>query len=131
MPLRRRGANAVEFALVLPLMLALITGAMDIGWYFGSAHAVEHAAILGARAGALANAGEEDNSDPVQVAETTAKEIAAAYPIFGSSVTASASLLMGPPQTLKLTVTAPYEPLMGLVPLPLTRTFTSAFPVEQ
>ena len=30
----RRGANAIEFALVLPVMVALMGGIIEYGWYF-------------------------------------------------------------------------------------------------
>lgn len=33
-PRRRRGANAIEFALVMPLFLAMLAGLVDYGWYF-------------------------------------------------------------------------------------------------
>lgn len=30
----RRGANAIEFALVSPLLIAMLAGIVDYGWYF-------------------------------------------------------------------------------------------------
>jgi Flp pilus assembly protein TadG len=43
----------VEFALVLPLLLTLVLGSIDWGWYFFVHQAVTNAAREGARAGTL------------------------------------------------------------------------------
>lgn len=51
--LRRRGANAVEFALILPVLLALLTGIMDYGWVYLLQHVATTAAREGAREGAV------------------------------------------------------------------------------
>ena len=53
---RRRkahGAAAVEFALVLPLLLAIVLGAIDWGYYFFVEQVVVNAAREGARVGTL------------------------------------------------------------------------------
>jgi Flp pilus assembly protein TadG len=51
--LRERGAAAVEFALVLPLLILLVLGGVDWGYYFFAGEIVGNAAREGARAGAL------------------------------------------------------------------------------
>ena len=43
----------MEFALVLPLLLTLVLGAIDFGWYFFIDQLVTNAAREGARAGTL------------------------------------------------------------------------------
>lgn len=45
-----RGASAVEFALIAPLVLLLVLGALAYGIYFGAAHAVQQLAADAARA---------------------------------------------------------------------------------
>jgi Flp pilus assembly protein TadG len=50
---RQRGAVAVEFALILPLFLTLVLGAIDWGWYFFIDQLVTDCAREGARAGSL------------------------------------------------------------------------------
>ncbi len=50
---RERGAAAVEFALVLPLLLALVLGTIDWGYYFFVEQVVVNAAREGARAGSV------------------------------------------------------------------------------
>lgn len=47
------GVAAVEFALVLPLFLMLVMGAIDWGWFFHIDQLVTNAAREGARAGTL------------------------------------------------------------------------------
>jgi len=49
----QRGAAAVEFALVLPLFLALLMGTIDYGYFFFSDQIATNAAREGARAGTL------------------------------------------------------------------------------
>ena len=50
---RERGAAAVEFALVLPLLLMVLLGAIDWGWYFFVREVAVNAAREGARAGSV------------------------------------------------------------------------------
>lgn len=66
---RRRGAAALEFALVLPLLLVLVLGAIDWGYYFFVEQVVVNAAREGARVGTLqSNATLADALDNAQVA---------------------------------------------------------------
>jgi hypothetical protein len=53
----QRGAVAVEFALVLPLLLLLVLGGIDWGYYFLVGEIAANAAREGARAGALVPGG--------------------------------------------------------------------------
>jgi len=50
---RQSGAAAVEFALILPLFLTLVMGAIDWGWYFFVDQLVTDCARESARAGSL------------------------------------------------------------------------------
>lgn len=49
----RRGAAAVEFALLLPILMALGMGAIDWGYFFFVDQLIANAAREGARAGSL------------------------------------------------------------------------------
>lgn len=49
----QRGAAAIEFALVLPLFLTLVLGAIDWGWYFFIDQLVTNASREAARAGTM------------------------------------------------------------------------------
>lgn len=46
----RRGSSAVEFALIAPVFLLLVFGALAYGIYFGAAHALQQLAADAARA---------------------------------------------------------------------------------
>lgn len=48
-----RGASAVEFALVLPVLIALVLGIIEFGFYFNQQISVTQAAREGARAYAV------------------------------------------------------------------------------
>jgi Flp pilus assembly protein TadG len=50
---RDRGAAAVEFALVLPILLLFVMGTIEWGWFFFTHQRVVNAAREGARAGTL------------------------------------------------------------------------------
>lgn len=50
---RDRGAAAVEFALVLPVLLLLVLGSIDWGYFFYVQQVVTNAAREGARVGSL------------------------------------------------------------------------------
>ena len=49
---RKRGANAIEFALTLPVFLAVFMGSMDWGWYFFLRAQTMNATMIGCEAGA-------------------------------------------------------------------------------
>lgn len=66
-----RGGAAVEFALVLPLFLLLVMGALDYGYYFFSSQIVTGAAREGARAGTLVNPGAAGASGTATANATT------------------------------------------------------------
>ncbi len=51
----QEGAAAVEFAIVLPLLMLLLAGFIDFGWLFYWQHTVTNASRAGARYGVQAN----------------------------------------------------------------------------
>jgi len=65
--MKRRGSQAIELALALPLIVVLSGGAVDVGQYLYLTERVAAAASEGARAGALANTAMGE--DPVAIAE--------------------------------------------------------------
>lgn len=50
---KRRGAVAVEMAVVTPVLLAMLFGIIEFGWMFTAQHTMVNAAREGARYGAL------------------------------------------------------------------------------
>ena len=65
----RRGANAIEFALVLPVLVMLLFGAMEYGWLFMNQIMLDASVAEGLRA---ASRVDPDDADPTQVAQSTA-----------------------------------------------------------
>lgn len=125
----RRGSQAVEFALVLPVLVVLVAGIVDYGWYYSRELIVIGAAREGARLGASDVAG---GTDACNVAAQGAKEalIQAGLPVAnGSASTAWSSsaphLRIAPSMTvvngddaLLLQVAYPYQSLWGMVVTP-------------
>jgi len=71
----RRGANAVEFALLLPVLLTFTFGIMDLGWSYFIRHAAGSAAAAGARAGALTAQTADPSGHALEVAAQRWDEI--------------------------------------------------------
>lgn len=67
----RRGSQAVEFALLLPILVTLFAGMVDFAQYLFLADGVVAAVGEGARAGAAASASEDPSALATQVAQTS------------------------------------------------------------
>ena len=65
---RKRGAAAVEMALVLPLLLTMLFGIIEYGWVFTVRQALTHAAREGARVAVLQASTEDDITERVDTA---------------------------------------------------------------
>lgn len=63
----RRGGNAIEFALLLPVFIALLAGIMEYGWLFFMRATMLTAARAGCRAGSVVMP--DSGDDPEEVAE--------------------------------------------------------------
>ena len=99
----QRGASAVEFALVLPLLLFIVFGIIDFGWLFYVDIQVTNAAREGARWGAAKEAG-----SVVSEGEDRAESRLASYGLSGTA-SATCSLADG----LEITLSSPFTPLIG------------------
>jgi Flp pilus assembly protein TadG len=60
---RRRGANAIEFALTLPFFLLITFGMMEYGWYFSNVAQVNGAVAQSCRLGSLLDPAEGNCGD--------------------------------------------------------------------
>ena len=58
---RRRGASAIEFALMMPVISLLVFGAMDLSWFISTRYDVQRAAREGARIGSTVLLKPEDD----------------------------------------------------------------------
>lgn len=105
-----RGAAAVEFALVVPILLALILGMM----IFGRAYQVQSSLSMAAREGARIMA-----LDPDHVAATAEAAAVTAASNLGvpGAVTATATACSGSPEITTVTVSHTFDFLGVTLPL--------------
>lgn len=114
---RRRGGAAIEFALVLPVLLALIFGIIEYGWIFFQQANILSAAREGARLGVTV--AQDASPNPGATAVTRVQSVLATYGIDAASATITATQSGAAPQeTLTVQIAVPYTPLIGLVPTP-------------
>lgn len=68
----RRGVAAVEAAVILPLVVLIVFGSIELGWYLRSAQALQEAARRGARAAVdLDNSNAEVQAEVLQSLDET------------------------------------------------------------
>jgi Flp pilus assembly protein TadG len=65
-----RGAAAVEFAILLPVLVAILLGTIDWGYYFFTREIVVNASREGARTGTLQVAGVDAEAEAKKAAQT-------------------------------------------------------------
>lgn len=127
---RRRGGAAIEFALVLPVLLGILFAIIEYGWMFLQQSNVIAAVREGARLGVTYAT---DNSpDAATVATDRTNEVLTGYGMTGATVLATYDG-DSPDETLTVTVTAPYNALIGwggLVPDNLTASMTMLLEIQ-
>ncbi len=111
----RSGNTVIEFALALPVLLAVLAGVVDYGWYF-----LQRAAFLNAAKDAVRiGVASPEQQDPTTLATEHAQGIldASGHDFDDATLDTDIVDLDG---TLALTVrvSRPFEPLAGLVPAP-------------
>jgi hypothetical protein len=117
------GGAAVEFALILPLFLAVLFGIIDYGWYFYQRYALDAAIHDGIRYGvtfasasAWTSAKTQATTDlsatgsPINPASLTWLPILPTSPVSGTV----------PYEVLTFGAQLAFKPLVGFVPLPTT-----------
>jgi hypothetical protein len=127
----RRGANAIEFALTLPLYLTIVLGLMDYGFLFGMQAGIDNATSMACREGAMI--------DPVLGVPTTTAQnnFTARSGLFcGGGVCANQAVDLNsgpyevPNRTLRCTTVRNMAPLVGFVPYPATISSVSYYRFE-
>ncbi len=114
----RRGGNAIEFALTLPVFVLVLMGLADYGYLFHLQAGLDNAVTAACREGAKVD---PSFGDPQATAEAELDERAALFCEIGCSSTVN-DLQTGPyvvpDRTLECRITRPYEPLIGFIPTP-------------
>jgi hypothetical protein len=117
---RRRGANAVEFALTLPVFVGLVMGIIDYGFLFMMQSGLDSAVSLACREGSKVD---PRRGNPVSIAQSQLAS-RAAYFCGGACSTLSAGYVPGaqwqvPNLTLQCEAIMPNpRRLVGFVPYP-------------
>lgn len=122
----RRGVNALETGLVMPLLVVLMTGLIDYGWFFWQESLVTNAMRAGVRTGSLkrpADSADQDCPQCLNTAEGSSenKLLAEGFTI---DMDGTASLLRIPATGVPCIYTVvvekeiPYTPLVGILPSP-------------
>jgi Flp pilus assembly protein TadG len=88
---RTEGAMAVEFAIVLPILLLIVGGIMDIGHAYHELHVVNEAAREGARVAAVGGSPQEIGDAITNFGDQLQYTINPSPPVSGSNVTVSVS----------------------------------------
>ena len=110
----RRGANAVEFALTLPIFLTLMLGIMDYGYLMMAQAILDAAAMQGTREGAITD---PNVASVVTTAENGARDVAD-FMCAGDCTYSCVDLGSPPAREVLCTLTWDIDPLVGLVPFP-------------
>lgn len=122
----RRGANAIEFALLFPLFIVLTLGGLEYSYYFVKWQAVIAAAQDGARAGSqTAMPNKPDDAAEVAAQATLARFFPRAVPSGVSYV----GTIVGSDQ-VKITVTVPNTKLVGMPFLPVPASIVAEAQLE-
>ncbi|TVQ88823.1 MAG: pilus assembly protein [Deltaproteobacteria bacterium] len=66
----RRGASAVEFALLFPMVTFMVFGALEFSWYISTQYDVQRAAREGARIGSATLVRPDESLDQIRDAAT-------------------------------------------------------------
>jgi Flp pilus assembly protein TadG len=124
---RRRGANAIELALLLPLMLALIAGVSELGFYFAREATFRHAVVRALRVGA----GTPIAEDPVDRFEASLTTELAARRFEVAAVSVNDAIVGDAGNRfLEVTVSLPWGGLTGLLPGPAALVTTQRVRME-
>lgn len=112
---RRRGASAVEFALIFPFMVVLIFGAIEFSWYISIRYDVQRAAREGARIGSAVLLTPEDTGDLItNAAVQRATDVleARGNPCGAGCLVTAELFFFGGYQHLQVNVAYPHTPLV-------------------
>lgn len=124
-----RGAVAVEFALILPVFLAVVFGTIEYGWVFYQQFNLAASVRDGLRQGVTRS--QTTSPDPQSTAIQKAKADLQALGIASGAVTLTATYSgAAPTKTMTLTAVMPYKNLIGFVPTPVRLQYAMTMMLE-
>ncbi|RME26762.1 MAG: pilus assembly protein [Deltaproteobacteria bacterium] len=132
----RGGSNAVEFALCMPIWVALVAAIMEFAWVYFQASSLNAATNLGCRAGSLIDPGENDANleELATVATDTMKNVLLENSLNNddcSTCVVTVSTVGDPPErTLVCEASRQVHPLIGLFVDTKTMTATQVARLE-
>ena len=113
---RRRGSNAVEFALILPILITLFAGIVEWGWTLNQQMMVLQAAREGARAGVST----PRDDGPEAAAQARVVQSLNDMGLNGGAANVTVSIVGAyPDELLQVNLALPHQPIIGLVPIPV------------
>jgi Flp pilus assembly protein TadG len=110
----RRGSAAIEFALVAPVLIAIVFGTLEWGWLWSRKALATYAVEEGVRMAA----GVGSQGAPDVAAHDFAVETLLAVGLDPSSAVVTATYDGLVPGQLRLDIVLPYAPITGLLPVP-------------
>ena len=129
-PCRRRGAAAVEFALIAPLFLLLLAGIIEFGQAFRIQHAVSNASRRGARLAAMEGATSSQVEQQIKEHGARTLQVDPSAVAVGIAVNGQAGASLADAETgaeISVTVSIPYsEAGVGFFAHMLTNTTLSS-----
>lgn len=124
-----RGAAAVEFALIFPLLAAVLFGAVEYGWVLFQQFNLANAVRDGLRQGVTVS--QTANPDPGATAVQVARQDLQKLGVATGSVVLTATYTGGvPTRTMTLAADMTYRKLTGFVPTPAHLTYTMTMMLE-
>lgn len=118
---RRRGANAVEFALLMPVFALILFGLVDYSWLGFHVQGVKTAVQSGCRSSSTVDPGLNERDIGV-VLVTARNKVLAAYQQAGGNCTdcqvTATALGALPNRSVQCTLSVPFASLTGFVPVP-------------
>jgi uncharacterized membrane protein len=116
-PKRHSGSITVEFAFALPIVLVLLAAVVEWGWLLAREAALVQVVREAAHAGARTP--QEDDPEAIALLRARADLQAAGFDPDAASLSASVySSGTAAEEVIELSLELPYEPIVGLLPIP-------------
>jgi Flp pilus assembly protein TadG len=121
----RGGATAIETALVLPILLALFFGIIEVGHLLWTVSALNMVVQDAARCVSVSNV----STPPSTLCDTqTHMQAYAVARTWGMTVPTGTFTLTSPACGYQVTASYPYTPIVGYIPLSMTLKASACFP---